>query len=95
MAISNMSKEKNLNFLPHLTTKKTQKMENCWSKLFCIDDRQLWGNIYQEKVKKIFDKNVSEFNYKLIHNILSCNKCVSKWKENFDKNCPNCNVERH
>lgn len=44
-------------------------------------------------MKKIFDKNVLEFNYKLIYNILFCNKCVSKWKENFDKNCLNCNVE--
>lgn len=72
---------------------KEPRMESVQSKLFCIDDRQVWGNIYQEKVKKVFDKNVSEFNYKLIHNILSSNKCVSKWKGNLDKNCPNCNVE--
>ena len=83
-------------FFYHILLQKNSKeprMENFWSKLFCIDDRQMWGNIYQEKVKKIFDKNVSEFNYKLLHNILSCNKCVSKWKENFDKNCLNCYVE--
>lgn len=29
-----------------------------------------------------------------MRNILSCNKYVSKWKENLDKNCLNCNVEK-
>lgn len=90
-----VEEKKSKNFYHILLQKnsKEPRMENVWSKLFCIDDRQLWCNIYQEKVKKIFDKNVSEFNCKLIHNILSCNKCVSKWKENLDKNCLNCNVE--
>ena len=69
-------------------------MERFWSELFCIDDLLVsWENIYLEKIKKIFDKNVSEFNFKLLHNLLTCNKYVNKWNKDLDKNCSNCNAE--
>ena len=75
-------------------TSKKPLMERFWSELFCIDDLLVsWENIYLEKIKKIFDKNVSEFNFKLLHNLLTCNKYVNKWNKDLDKNCSNCNAE--
>lgn len=68
-------------------------MESVWANTFLLDDTYEWENIYTEKIKKIFDKNVSEFNYKLLHNLITCNKYVSKWKTDLDKNCINCNLE--
>lgn len=42
-------------------------MEKVWANTFLLDDTYVWENIYTEKIKKIFDKNVSEFNNKLLH----------------------------
>lgn len=72
---------------------KKPNMESVWANIFLLDDTYVWENIYTEKIKKIFDKNVSEFNYKLLHNLITCNKYVSKWKTDLDKNCINCNLE--
>ena len=33
------------------------------------------------------DKNVAEFNYKLLPKLLNNNKYVSKWKKMFCENC--------
>lgn len=68
-------------------------MESVWVNIFLFDDIYVWENIYMEKIKKIFDKNVLEFNYKLLYNFIICNKYVSKWKIDLDKNCINCNLE--
>lgn len=68
-------------------------MESVWANTFLLDDTYVWENICTEKIKKIFDKNVSEFNYKLLHNLITCNKYVSKWKTDSDKNCIHCNLE--
>ena len=51
-----------------------------WSKTFNITDRMLWKNVYQTKVKCIDDQVVSEFNYKLLNNLLSNNLYLSRWK---------------
>lgn len=48
-------------------TQKKPNMEKVWANTFLLDDTYVWENIYTEKIKKIFDKNVSEFNYKLLH----------------------------
>ena len=52
-------------------------------------DRILWKNVYQTKVKFIDDPLVSEFNYKLLNNLLSNNLFLSKWK-NLSPFCTSC-----
>ena len=52
-----------------------------------------WKFIYIQKISKIFDKNVAEFNYKLLHNLLSNRYLVSKWNRDVDNKCISCNDE--
>lgn len=73
--------------------KKSQKpvMKNTWCKEFQIE--KLYFNIiYKNKVRSLFDKFNSEFNYKLLHNLLTTNLSVSKWDKSINGNCNNCNM---
>lgn len=74
-----------------LLSKKTQKpiMEAKWSKEFNISNDQ-WKNIYTAKIINAFDKQIAEFNYKLLHNQLNCNYNVNKWNKDVGKNCVSC-----
>ena len=36
------------------------------------------------------DKNIAEFNYKLLHKLLNNNLYLSKWNENVQMLCKNC-----
>ena len=46
------------------------------------------------KITKMPDKNIAEFNYKLLHKLLNNNLNVSKWNENVQMFCKNgCGVE--
>lgn len=47
---------------------------------------------YKNKIRSLFDKSVSEFNYKLLHSLLTTNLTVSKWDKNINGNCNNCNT---
>ena len=49
-----------------------------------------WTNIYKNNVCEVVDKNVAEFNYKLLHNLLCNNYLLSKWKKDVDRNCNFC-----
>ena len=42
------------------------------------------------KNTKFFDKQIAEFNFKLLHNQLNCNYHVSKWNKEVAKNCTSC-----
>ena len=72
-------------FYDFLLQKKVQRpcYQNIMSKNFNISDRILWENVYQTKLKFIDDPLVSEFNYKLLNNLLSNNLFLSKWKKHF------------
>ena len=63
--------------------------ENVWTEKFDIP-KSLWKRIYLFKVAKISDKQISEFNYKLLHKLLNNNLNVSKWNPNVQKYCENC-----
>ena len=47
-------------------------------------------NIYMNKIYRIQDKKIAEFNYKLINNILSNNYFVSKIEKNSAFLCKGC-----
>ena len=69
-------------FYDMLLKRKMQKpcYQTILSKDFNIADKTLWRNIYYTKIKLIDDPLVSEFNYKLLNNLL-CNRLfLSKWK---------------
>jgi hypothetical protein len=68
-------------------------MQQYWSRKFEITSNSIWEKIYREKIKKIFDKSVAEFNFKMLRNLLSCNMYISKWK-NINKNCPYCGTNK-
>lgn len=42
------------------------------------------------KIILMHDKQIAEFEYKLLHNILNNNLCVSKWNLNVKMSCENC-----
>ena len=51
-----------------------------------------WKYIYQCKLLDIPDKHQSDFNYKLLNNILCNNVFLSKWKRDTHSNCENCHI---
>lgn len=64
-------------------------MESMWEKTFMLEKSD-WTNIYRNNVCKVVDKNVAEFNYKLLHNLLCNNYLLSKWKKDVHRNCTFC-----
>lgn len=68
--------------------KNFQSLENFWSKIFDTP-KQLWSSIYYMKITKMHNKQIAEFNYKLLHNILNNNLCVRtcKWNLIVRKSC--------
>jgi hypothetical protein len=54
-----------------------------------IPDTEL-NNIFNRKIKQIIDKKLSEFNYKILHNILVCDSYLAKFT-NTNKMCNICN----
>lgn len=49
-----------------------------------------WENIYMNKIVLLHDKKISEFNYKLLNNLLSNNYFVSKIDKSCDCMCKIC-----
>ena len=64
--------------------------ERFWSKSFNLNFEEYKTNIYQSKIIKIRDKQLAEFNYKLLQNLLNNNKSVHKWNKNVSNHCPSC-----
>ena len=64
--------------------------ERKWHADFNINFDVYGNKIYIQKIINIKDKEIAEFNYKLLHNLLNCNKQLSKWKVGQSNECPNC-----
>ena len=60
---------------------------------FSLQRKLSWKSICIQKITNILDKNVTEFNYKLLHNLLSNRYLVSKWNRDIDNKCILCNNE--
>ena len=69
---------------------KKPNMENVWALEFNGISKDNWHTIYEEKIKNIIDKNVAEFNFKLLHNMLPNNLYLSKWNKDITKFCNTC-----
>ena len=50
-----------------------------------------FGQVYTSKIKHIKDLKLAEFNYKVLHNKLPCNKNLKKWDKQIDDACDVCN----
>ena len=61
-----------------------------WSKLFDINFQEYKAAIYSTKIRKTKDKQLAEFNYKLLNNLLNNNKSVSTWNKNVSSLCNFC-----
>lgn len=55
--------------------------ENRWNKLFDVSAKIIWKNVYNQKIKCMYDKIIAEFNYKLLNCVLNNNLSVSKWNK--------------
>ena len=60
---------------------------------FGISDKTHWEAIYIHKICDTHDNDISEFNYKLLNNLLCNNLFLSKWKQDITKFCSTCKTE--
>ena len=77
-----------------LCLKKSERSycEQHWQNLFDTEILHSdWTKIYNAKVWQIPIQKISEFNYKLLHMLISCRQTVSKWKKEITPNCLYCN----
>ena len=49
-----------------------------------------FAKIYTRKIKQIRDPKISEFNFKVLHLLLSCNKNLVIWRKQESKLCEIC-----
>ena len=55
-------------------------IESMWEHNFEITSGNInWNNVYTRKIMILKYKKLSEFNFKVLHNILPCGKTVCKW----------------
>ena len=82
---SNRSKYFYNNFVTMLTNSSSKGFDK-WKEMFDLaDDEQT--DIWLCKVKAIKDKKVAETNYKILHQILPCNKNLVKKKNRDNDEC--------
>ena len=88
---SNIIDKKCKFYYANLLLQKFQKpcYQSYFSREFNIE-KYNWYNIYRCKITDIFDRYISEFNYKLLNNILSCNSLLCKFKIRDNENCMYC-----
>ena len=60
------------------------------SRMFNITDKSVWKTIYQNKIQKIKDSAIAEFNYNVLNNLICNNYIVSKWKNDVNMYCSIC-----
>jgi hypothetical protein len=66
-------------------------METLYSREFKFENNHKnWRTIYQQKLKDIKVRKLSEFNFKILHNIVPCGYVVSKWQRSVKIECEVC-----
>ena len=66
-------------------------METIYSREFKFENvKSIWKNVYSQKVKWMKIIKISEFNFKLLHNIVPCGKVISKWQQDISSRCEIC-----
>ena len=54
--------------------------------------REDWEKVYIVNTKKIQNKKIAEFRYKILNNILPCGQKVNKWNKAVSPLCNYCNM---
>ena len=88
-----ISNQKSRFFYSILTSKIVTRlpMESIYSREFNFQNQTaLWQSIYKQKLCDLKIKNLEEFNYKLLNNIVPCGYVINKWKANIPKYCDVC-----
>lgn len=57
---------------------------------FHIQSKSSWSLIYTQKISKMYDRKVAEFNFKLFNNLLANRYLLSKWNSDIEKYCLYC-----
>ena len=81
-------------FYDILLKRKFQKP--CYQSILARDfdiTGSIWQTIYDNKVKHILDRDIAEFNYKILNNLICTNYYLSKWKVGQTKYCKICTNE--
>ena len=55
-------------------------------------NQEEWKLIYNQRVNFALDRNIAEFNYKLLNNTLCCKQMLFKWKKEQNGNCNLCRI---
>ena len=81
-------------FYSNLVSQKLVKpvSRQSWSDKLNIEKEKL-DKAYTLKIVHIKDKKISEMNFKILHNILPCNKNLLLWKKSNSKYCTVCSQE--
>jgi hypothetical protein len=77
-----------------LSSKETARgnMESLYSREFNFENTQnIWSNVYQQKLKDVQVNKLSNFNFKVLHNIVPCGYVLSKWQRGVQEKCEICN----
>ena len=61
-----------------------------WSKMFDILAKESRRGIYRSKILYMYEKCITEFNFKLLHGILNNNVSVHMWNKNVPPLCEKC-----
>ena len=56
-----------------------------------INSNCVWKSIYTQKVIDVFDRKLSEFNFKILHSIVPSGYKLSKWEASVSPECQFCN----
>lgn len=67
---------------------KPTKQENHWINICNVKDFN-FDYVYISQICKVKDRKIAEFNFKVLHNVLSCNANLVKWKK---KDIGLCNI---
>ncbi len=67
-------------------------MQKVWERTFNMPIK--WSSVYNNQVWNIKEKKLSEFNYKLLCNILYTKTTISKWNNNVSTACDYCNEDQ-
>ncbi|MCP3953594.1 MAG: hypothetical protein GY697_15460, partial [Desulfobacterales bacterium] len=70
----------------------TSPVQIVWTTKFGVDE-DVVKTSYRNKIMRIKDKKLSEFNFKVLSNILPCNYNLVKWRKRESGLCSICDVE--
>ena len=67
-------------------------MEGIFARMFNFSNtKDIWENIYVQKLRVLKIPRIKEFNYKIFNNIVPCGQTICKFNVNISNKCKLCN----